>query len=129
MLKKLISLAFLIILGLSSCSHDEGYGGLATIKGKIYGQNYNNSGTLVNQGYLGGVKVYISQHNNPSYFDSMDSAYDGTFKFDYLYTGTYDIWVYGDCDYCSWDQIYVLKTIKINSKKAKVVTEDFIIAF
>ncbi|MCX6172613.1 MAG: hypothetical protein NT048_07225 [Flavobacterium sp.] len=129
MLKKLISLAFLIILGLSSCSHDEGYGGLATIKGKIYGQNYNNSGTLVNQGYLGGVKVYISQHNNPSYFDSMDSAYDGTFKFDYLYTGTYDIWVYGDCDYCSWDQIYVLKTIKINSKKAKVVTEDFIVAF
>ena len=129
MLKKLISLAFLIILGLSSCSHDEGYGGLATIKGKIYGQNFNSSGTLVNQGYLGGVKVYISQHGNPSYFDNMDSAYDGSFKFDYLYTGTYDIWVYGDCDYCSWDQIYVLKTIKINSKKAKVVTEDFIVAF
>jgi len=129
MLKKLISLAFPIILGLTSCSHDEGYGGLAAIQGKIYGQNFNSNGTLVNQGYRGGVKVYISQHGNPSYFDSMDSAYDGSFKFDYLYTGTYDIWVYGKCDYCSWSQIYVLKTIEVNSKKATVVTDDFIVAF
>ena len=103
MFKKCIVLAFLIILGLSSCSHEEGY--------------------------IGGMKVYISKHGNPNYFDSMDSAYDGSFKFDYLYTGTYDIWVFGDCDYCSWDQIYVLKTIEVNSKKATVETEDFVVSF
>ncbi|WP_395632971.1 hypothetical protein [Flavobacterium sp.] len=129
MTKKIFVFAFLISFVLSSCSHDEGYGGLATIKGKVYGKNYNSNEVLVNEGYLGGVKVYISKHGDPDYFDSMDSAYDGSFKFDYLYKGTYDLWVYGDCDYCDWDQVYVLKTISVNSKRATVETEDFVVSF
>ncbi|HLP63546.1 hypothetical protein [Flavobacterium sp.] len=126
--KKVILLVF-IIMGLWSCSHDEGYGGLASISGKIYGKDFNSSGFLVNEDYIGGVKVYISKHGETNYFDSMDSAYDGSFKFNYLHKGTYDIWVFGDCDYCSWDQVFVLKTIEITDKKQEVVTEDFVISF
>jgi hypothetical protein len=128
MSKKIIIFVF-FILGLTSCSHDEGYGGLATIKGKVYGKNYNSNGVLVAQGYRGDVKVYISKHGETNYFDSMDSAYDGSFKFEHLYKGTYDIWAYGDCDSCTWDQVYVLKTIEITSKKEEVQTDDFIVTF
>lgn len=126
--KKIILLVF-VIMGLWSCSHDEGYGGLASISGKIYGKDFNSNGFLVSEDYIGGVKVYISKHGETNYFDSMDSAYDGSFKFNYLHKGTYDIWVFGDCDYCSWDQVFELKTIEITDKRQEVVTEDFVITF
>ncbi len=90
--------------------------------------DYNSNGVLQSQGYLGGVKVYISKHGETSYFDSMDSAYDGSFKFNYLFEGKYDLWAFGDCDSCSFDQIYVLKTIEVG-KKDVAVTEDFILSF
>lgn len=128
MAKKIIVLVF-VIMGLWSCSHDEGYGGLASISGKVYGKDYNSNGNLVGQGYLGGVKVYISKHGETNYFDSADSAYDGSFKFNYLHEGTYDLWAFGDCDSCAWDQVYVLKTIEITDKKQEVVTEDFVVSF
>lgn len=126
--KKIILLVF-VIMGLCSCSHDEGYGGLASISGKVYGEDYNSNGFLVSQDYIGGVKVYISKHGETNYFDSVDSAYDGSFKFNYLHKGTYDIWVFGDCDYCTWDQVFELKTIEITDKRQEVVTEDFVISF
>jgi hypothetical protein len=126
---KKIGILLVIALLTLSCSHDEGYGGLATIRGKVFGKDYNSSGNVVGQGYVGGFKVYISKHGEPNYFDSKDSAPDGSFKFDYLYEGKYDIWVYGDCDYCAWDQVYVLKTIEITSKKQTVETEDFVVSF
>uniref|UniRef100_UPI00404A3057 hypothetical protein n=1 Tax=Flavobacterium sp. TaxID=239 RepID=UPI00404A3057 len=112
-----------------SCSKDEGYGGLATISGKIYGKDFNSNGNLVSEDYLGGVKVYIAPHGSTSPFDSVDSAYDGSFRFEYLHEGTYDIWVFGDCDSCPWDQTYELRTVELTSKRANVIMEDIIITF
>lgn len=129
MKKKILVLLVFVSFAITSCSHDEGYGGLASISGKVFGKDYNSNGFLVNQNYIGGVKVYISKHGETNYFDSMDSAYDGSFKFSYLHEGTYDVWVFGDCDYCSWDQVFVLKTIEITDKRQEVVTEDFVITF
>lgn len=121
---------FLLIglLALTSCSKEEGYGGLASISGKVYAKDYNSGGILVAEGYLGGMKVYISSHEGNSFYDDVDTYPDGSYKFDFLYEGTYDIWVIGDCDYCPWDQTYVLKTIEVTSKKQDVVVEDFVIS-
>jgi len=110
-----------------ACSKDEGYGGLASISGKVYALDYNTGGDLVDEDYLGGVKVYISKHNDTSFYDDIDTTYDGSFKFDFLHEGTYDIWVFGDCDSCTWDQNYVIKTVEVGSKKANVVLEDIVI--
>lgn len=129
MIKKFLLVFVFISCVLTSCSHDEGYGGLASISGKVYGRDFNSNGSLVSQDYLGGVKVYISKHGETNYFDSMDSAYDGSFRFSYLHKGTYDLWVFGDCDSCAWDQVYVLKTIEITDKRQEVVTEDFVVSF
>jgi hypothetical protein len=129
MIRKIFGLLFLTLL-FFSCTHEEGEGGLASIEGKIYGKDFNSRGILVGEGYLAGAKVYISKHNEKAYFENIDSAYDGTFKFKFLYEGTYDIWVLGDCDFCSeWQQTSVLKTINVTSKRQKVVTEDFVVTF
>ncbi len=124
-----ISIWLFLLMFLFSCKKEEGFGGLATIQGKVFGKNYNSNGNLVSQNYLGEVKVYISQHDNPAYLERLYTSYDGSYKFQYLQKGTYDIWVFGDCDYCSWDQTYVLKTVEITSKKQVVELEDFVITF
>jgi len=66
-----------------SCKHEEGKGGLATIKGKVYAKDYNSNGVLVDEGYLGSVKVYISKHGDPNYFDDYDTSYDGSYQFNF----------------------------------------------
>ncbi|KGO90023.1 hypothetical protein [Flavobacterium suncheonense] len=126
-MKKLLVL-LIALMALTSCSKEEGYGGLASISGKVYAKDYNSSGTLVSEGYLAGMKVYISSHDGNSFYDDVDTYPDGSFKFDFLHKGTYDVWVIGDCDYCPWDQVYVLKTIEVTSKKEDVVVEDFVIS-
>jgi hypothetical protein len=129
MIKKIVILLLISYL-IFSCTQEEGEGGLASIEGKIYGKDFNSRGNLVSEGYLAGAKVYISKHNEKAYFESMDAAFDGSFKFKFLHEGSYDIWVLGDCDYCpAWQQTYVLKTVLISNKREKVVTEDFIVTF
>jgi hypothetical protein len=126
-MKKIIILLFAI--SFLSCSKEEGYGGLATIKGKVYGKDFNSSGYLVGEGYLGDVSVYISKSGSTNYFDKVDSAYDGSFTFKFLHKGTYDIWVFGDCDTCTWEQTFVKKTIRISSTKQTVTSEDLVVTF
>jgi hypothetical protein len=111
----------LVLFTLLSCSKEEGYGGLSSINGRVFGKNYNSNGVLVNQDYIGDIKVYISKHGDPNYFDSKDSAYDGSFKFDFLQPGSYDVWVFGDCDSCAWAQVYKLITVDVAKKEEKNV--------
>jgi hypothetical protein len=125
--KFILSIALALLF--FSCSKEEGYGGLGSISGKIYGLDYNSNGQLVAEDYLGGVNVYIAAHGNTSAFDDIDSSYDGSFKFEYLHPGKYDIWVFGDCDFCDWDQVYEIRTVEITSKRASVVMEDIEITF
>ncbi len=125
---KNLLILFTAILFLS-CSKEEGYGGLAKITGKVYGKDINSSGNLVGEGYLGDVTVYISKSGETAYFDKVDSAYDGSFTFKFLHKGKYDIWAFGDCDNCSWDQNFTKKTITISSTKETFTTEDLVITF
>lgn len=112
---------------LFSCSKEEGFGGLASLSGKVYAKDYNSNGKLIDEGYLGDVTVYIGKKDDPHYLDKLNSSYDGSFKFKFLHPGNYDVWVFGDCDTCTWDQTYVKKTITINGKKEDAVLEDLII--
>jgi hypothetical protein len=129
MKKQFIFICAFLLTVLVSCSKEEGYGGLATIKGKVYGKDYNSHGALVSEGYIGDMKVYISKHDNPSYFDKVDTSYDGSYSFEFLHKGTYDVWVFGDCDSCPWAQVYAKETVEITSKKETVEAPDLEITF
>lgn len=111
-----------------SCEKEEGFGGLASISGKVYAKDYNSSGKLVEEGYLGDVTVYIGKKDDPHYLDRLNSSYDGSFKFKFLHPGNYDVWVFGDCDTCTWDQMHVKKSITIRGKKENAVLEDLVIS-
>ena len=127
MLKKIILPILLFTLILIGCKHEEGKGGLATIKGKVYGKDFNSNGDLVSENYIGDVNVYISKHGETAYFDDLNTSYDGSFEFNFLYPGKYDIWVFGDCDSCNWDQVYELITVEIPDKRSVITVEDIII--
>ncbi|HPW97941.1 MAG TPA: hypothetical protein PK218_05220 [Flavobacterium sp.] len=129
MKKHFIIICTLLIVVMTSCSKEEGYGGLATIQGKVYGKDFNSHGALVSEGYVGDMKVYISKHDNPNYFDKVDTSYDGSYKFEYLQKGTYDVWVFGDCDSCAWAQVFAIETVEITSKRETVEVDDLVITF
>lgn len=117
-----------ILLLLQSCSKEEGFGGLATIRGKVFGQNFNQNGVLIAENYIGDVRVYISKHEDPIPFGDVRSSYDGSYEFEFLHEGKYDIWVFGDCDFCPWDQMFDKKTVEITSKRQTVEVEDLVIS-
>ena len=79
----------LLSVALLSCSKDEGYGGLATIKGKVYGKDYNSSGYLVGEGYLGDVSVYISASGSTDYFDKVQFLFPNDIGAEYEVSGNY----------------------------------------
>lgn len=116
-------------LAFFSCSKEEGYGGLAKINGKVYGYDVTSSGSIRAEGYVGEAKVYISKHGDPYYFDDVNTSYDGSFQFRFLNEGSYDLWVYSDCDTCTWKQKYEIKAVTVSSKKQTVLLPDFEIIF
>jgi hypothetical protein len=125
----LVLAVLFIAISFYSCSKEEGYGGLGKISGKVYAYDITSAGNIRAQGYLGDTKVYISKHNNPTYFDDVNTSYDGSFEFKFLNKGSYDLWVYSDCDTCIWKQKYEIKAVDISTKKQSVTIEDFKIIF
>lgn len=100
-MKRIIFFIFLSgLVGLtSSCNKAAGEGGTSVIKGKIYVQNYNSSGTAITAEYFGqDVEVYIIYGTESNYFnDRIRTSYDGSFEFPYLAKGKYRIFVYEQC--------------------------------
>lgn len=74
---------------------NEGPGGQAIVRGKIYGREYNASFTqLVDEYYVAEEDVYIVYGDDEIYSDDMKTNHDGSFEFKYLEKGKYTIFVY-----------------------------------
>jgi hypothetical protein len=119
----------ILLLSFVSCKKEAGPGGLATIRGKVFGTDVTVNGNTRATGYIGDVRVFISVANNPSYFDDIRTSYDGSYEFKFLREGRYDVWAFSDCDTCAWKQRYDLKGIEITSKRQTVDVEDINIIF
>lgn len=123
MFKKLSLVSVLFLLLFSACQKDEGVGGKATIKGKIYLKNYTG-GVLQDQYYAPDYDVYIIYGgSNTFYDDNVKTSYDGSFEFRYLRPGTYQIFAYTK-DPITGDITPVLQTVEINDKKEIVTLAD-----
>ena len=104
-----------------SCKKQAGPGGLASIKGRVYGTDVTSSGTVRDSGYLGNQHVFISVAGDKYFFDDIKSSYDGTFEFKFLRKGSYDVWTYSNCDTCLWKQKLVLiPNVEISGRKETV---------
>lgn len=112
---------------MSSCNKAAGEGGTSIIKGKVYVENYNSSGTAITSKYFGqDIDVYIIYGADGTYFnDKIATSYDGSFEFPYLAKGKYQIFVYSKCfntvqNPCPSGQETILVSAEITDNKSTV---------
>ena len=120
----------LIYLSFFSCKKQPGEGGFASIEGKVYVKDYDESYTIVTaEYYLPSETVYIIYGDGTEVANTVKTSYDGTFKFNYLRKGTYKIFVLSED---STKPILAvpkeeLVQVNITKRKEKVVLNDFVI--
>lgn len=122
------NILFIIVLSLFSCTKVEGEGGTTSIVGRVIINDYNGNGEF--QGSYNGADedvFIIYGAENTAVSDKVITSYDGSYRFDYLQSGTYKVFGYSDCDSCLSGQVEVLKTIEISANKQEVVVEDIVL--
>ena len=129
-MRNIYLIGFLIIF-LSACKKEAGQGGNASIEGHVTVKDYNNDFSVLISEYDGYDRyVYIKYGGEGSGFDKrVKTDYEGNFIFEFLYPGTYEIYVYGKDEtfLIPSGVIAVSKTIEISDRKENVITEDFVI--
>lgn len=117
-----------LILFVSSCSKEEGVGGKNTITGVIIKQDYTAStNQLFNTYPAKEERVYIVYGDKTYYEDETRTNYDGTFRFDYLYKGTYTIFVYSECLACPGESEALFQEIEIDTRKGDAVLDTMFV--
>jgi hypothetical protein len=123
------ALMLVVILSLNSCKKIEGQGGSSEIVGKVYFQDRDLNGNAVGDKYPAQDEdVYIiygpdgNLHN-----DDYTSSYDGSYRFEFLTKGTYQIFAYQECPTCDKIDEPVIKTVTIDSKKSSFVVPDIVL--
>lgn len=89
-----IFLAFTFLL---SCTKQEGEGGTASIKGKVIVNLCSDDFSKIYATFPDEKRdVYIVYGDNDYFDDKAETSYDGSFKFDYLRKGKYQVFAYSD---------------------------------
>ncbi|MDC3253023.1 hypothetical protein OAU25_02090 [Crocinitomicaceae bacterium] len=120
--KSLLFLFFIsaTLLSTVGCKKIEGPGGAATIKGVIHVQEYDGANNLINEYDAPKFDVYIIYGNEEgeNYFDDdIETSFDGSFEFNYLEPGDYQIFVYEDCNTCLSGKEAKVLNVTIQDKK------------
>lgn len=77
-----------------SCQKPAGPGGRATVKGKVYAYDFDNTQRyMISKGYVAGENVYISYGDNEVVGNDVKTSADGAFEFRYLNKGHYKVFV------------------------------------
>lgn len=93
------------ILSITSCTKTEGIGGRASIKGKIIVNNINVLGQVIDSYDAQRQDVFIIYGNdNNTYDDDFKTSFDGSFEFNFLNKGNYQIFTFSECSSCAKGQ-------------------------
>lgn len=121
----LFSLVLVLLLG--SCEKDPGQGGNATIRGKVVINEVSNSGNILAEYEAVEERVYIIYGDNDIYDDEVRTSFDGQFKFDDLFQGSYTVFVYSDCSSCPSGKETIMQSIEVTENNETFsFSEDFI---
>ncbi len=83
----------ILIAGLASCEKPPGKGGKATVQGKLWGTDFDNTQRYpISRGYVAGERVYIIYGNSNVVGDDMRTSHDGSYEFKYLTKGHYKVY-------------------------------------
>jgi len=84
-----------LLFAISSCSKEEGSGGMSEILGKVWVKNYNADFSILNDSYWAEEEdVYLIYGSDSIYSERFKTNYDGSYRFEYLQQGTYTVYVY-----------------------------------
>ena len=121
---KLFSLSIVVLfifLSLSSCKKIEGPGGSSSIVGKIHAEIYDGAGNLLTEYDIEKEDVFIIYGAESTTFDDdVETSYDGTFKFDFLEEGSYQIFVYEKDPNIPSGKVVKILTTEITTKNSIV---------
>src|SRR3954466_14512838 len=91
-LKLIVALG--LLFNLNACKKPAGPGGKASVKGKVYAYDFDNTQRyLLSKGYSAGEKVYICYGQNTAIGNDVRTSSDGTFQFLFLNKGHYKVFV------------------------------------
>ena len=125
-MKYLIYISFCLVI-LFACEKSEGVGGKAAIQGKILVKDFNQEGEVQDIYYPGEYSVYIIYGDNIVFDDDVETHFDGTFVFKYLYPGKYTVFAYSKCTTCPGEQDVVSREVIIEEKDELVELEDIVV--
>jgi hypothetical protein len=111
------------IVLLMACQKTEGPGGQASVSGKIFVRDYNDSFTqLIDSYFAMEQRVYLVYGDDSMYGEEIRTHYDGSFRFDFLTKGKYTVYVYSkDSTFTIPGGQYPLKVeFEITDKKEEV---------
>ena len=104
-----------------SCKKEEGDGGMATIKGKVWVRDWDKNFNLIMYQHPGlDEDVFIVYGNQAGYGDKLSTDLNGNFEFKYLRKGTYTIYSLSDTlqsANVSYNQYPVAFKVEITEKK------------
>ncbi len=120
-----ITMMLCLLVAWTSCKKTPGYGGLATITGKVYVYDYNNSNVLEAEGYTGDVNVFLSADDYPGQLDDVGTDFNGAYRFEGLRKGRYTVWVFEDCDTCTDNKRVIKQSVNIEKNNAEIELPDF----
>lgn len=129
-MNKIIIILFIALGSLVSCKKEPGEGGFASIEGKVYVYNYDESFTILkSQHYLPAENVFIIYGDGTTVSNDVKTSYDGSYKFSYLRKGKYKIFVVGKDSTKPYKSMpkEILVDVEIKEKKEKKILDDFII--
>jgi hypothetical protein len=113
------------------CSKEPGNGGLATVSGVIWEQDWDNTFSVINSEYPAmDEDVYLIYGDHQTYDDDVKTTFNGAFQFDYLFPGKYSLYVYSDRAITPGNTSKVepiVVSFEIKDKREKVVLDTIII--
>lgn len=125
-MKRTLFLLF-ITAGLFACKKGAGDGGTSTLRGKVYGVDYNADFSMrLDSGYVPNEDVFIIYGDHKTYDDKTNTNYDGTYEFKYLRKGNYTVYSYSKdtASAASFGTEAVLKTLEITDNRSTLEVSD-----
>lgn len=127
-----ICMATCLLLVAGGCKKEEGPGGRASVKGKVYAYDWDNTQLFkVSEGYSSGERVYILYGDNTTIGDDVRTSIDGSFEFKFLNKGRYKIFVNSlDTTYkIKGNDTYIpiIREFEINNTKGAITLDDIVI--
>lgn len=123
-----ILMSFSILALSTGCSKTEGEGGRASIQGKVWLQELASSnGAVIREYYAAEERVYIVYGDDDFYGDEIRTHHDGTFRFDYLTKGSYQVYAYKFCANCPSKVEPEIVEVEITENDQQIVLEDIIV--